>query len=101
MPNGVIVGYQVSYFPTANSSAVTTLNTGSSALEFDLTSLTAFTNYSISVAGITVALGTASDTITVVTSEGSKFVAVNFGLQSHPLPTSAIYCSSVSAIFAL
>ena len=80
MPNGIIRDYQVSYFPTANSSAVPTVNTGSSALEFNITSLSAFTNYTISVTAFTIVMGSESDPITVVTSEGSKFVTMYFSV---------------------
>ena len=72
MPNGVIRDYQITYFPTADSADVTATNIGSSALEFNITGLTAFTNYSVSVSAITVAVGDPSDSIIVLTNEDSK-----------------------------
>ena len=73
MPNGVIRDYQITYFPTADSADVTATNIGSSALEFNITGLTAFTNYSLSVSAITVAVGDPSDIVIVRTNESSKF----------------------------
>ena len=73
LPNGIIRDYQITYFPSANSSDVTTVNTGSSSLEYNITGLIAFTNYSIAVSAITVELGEMSITITLRTNESGKF----------------------------
>ncbi len=73
IPNGIIRDYQVTYFPTADSSTVTTLNISSAALEFNITGLTAFTNYTISVTAITIELGDTSGEVFALTLESSKF----------------------------
>ena len=73
MENGVIRDYQITYFPTDDSTATTFMNISSSALEFNITGLMAFTNYSISVSAITVGIGDPSVVIIVMTNESSKF----------------------------
>lgn len=73
MPNGIIRDYQITYFPTANASSSTVLNTSSDGLEFNITDLEAFTNYSISILAITVASGEPSDVMIVLTNENSKY----------------------------
>ena len=72
-PNGLIRDYQITYFRTVNSSDVTVVNTSSSALEFNLTGLRAFTNYSISISAITIRIGESSNLVVVRTNESSKF----------------------------
>ncbi len=71
MPNGIIRDYQITYFPTADSSSVTAINTSGPILEFNITDLTAFTEYSVSISAITVAVGNTS-TVLVTTNEDSK-----------------------------
>ncbi len=81
-PNGIIRDYQITYFPANNISDITTLKTGNSALEFEITGLTAFKNYSISIQAITVELGESSFDITVRTNEGCKLTQL-FNLTRH------------------
>ncbi len=76
-PNGIIRDYQITIFPTGDIADVTTVNTGSSALEFNITGLAAFTNYSVSISAITVERGESSHSIVVRTNEGSKFSLAN------------------------
>ena len=73
-PNGIIRDYQITIFPIADISDVTTVSTRGSTLEFSITGLTAFTNYSISILAITVAHGESSDSIIVRTNEGSELL---------------------------
>lgn len=73
MPNGMIRNYQITYFPTEDTIAMTTVHTGSSALEFDITGLTAFTEYSVSILAVTVTTGESSAAIVIRTNEDSKF----------------------------
>ena len=69
MPNGVIRGYQVTYYQTdLGTDNSTVLNTSSSDLEFSITELQPFTNYFVSVAAITIAAGPASGVVAVQTN---------------------------------
>jgi len=72
MPNGIIRGYRITFFPTENASAVIAVNVSDSPLQYTITDLEAFTNYSITVAAFTVLIGTESATVTVLTEESSK-----------------------------
>ena len=72
MSNGIIRGYQIAYFPTGNNETRSIFNASSSVLEFNITGLTAFTTYLVSVSAITIAIGNAGSVI-VRTEEDSKF----------------------------
>ena len=73
MENGVIRGYQVTYYQTdLGTDNSTVLNTNSSDLEFSITGLQPFTNYSVSVAAITIAAGPASGVVEVRTNENGE-----------------------------
>jgi len=72
VPNGIIRGYRIRFFPTADVSVVMAVNVSASALQYTITNLEAFTNYSITVAAFTVLIGTESDTVTTLTEESSK-----------------------------
>ncbi len=72
MPNGIIIDYQIIYYQTdLNRDSNTTMST--SALEYEITGLTAFTNYSIFLTARTVEIGSESSVITIRTAENSKF----------------------------
>jgi len=71
MPNGIIRGYRITFFPTANFSAMVAVNVSDSPLQYTITDLEAFTNYSITVAAFTVLIGPESDILTVLTEESS------------------------------
>ena len=72
MPNGIIRGYRITFFPTANFSAMVAVNVSDSSLQHTITDLEAFTNYSITVAAFTVLIGPESATVTALTEESSK-----------------------------
>ena len=73
MENGVIRGYQVIYYQTdLGTDSSTVLNTISSDLEFDITGLQPFTDYSVFVAAITITAGPASDVVEVQTNESGE-----------------------------
>ena len=72
MPNGIIRNYQITYFITQSGrESSSTVNT--SLLEFRISSLEPFTNYSIVIAAMTISIGIESAVVTVVTNESSKY----------------------------
>ena len=72
MPNGVIRGYQVTYYQTDLGTDTSTNTTSSSDLEFSITGLQPFTYYSVSVAAITIAAGPTSGVVEVQTNESGE-----------------------------
>ena len=70
MPNGIITHYEVNY--TRNGAALQMVNTSGSATMIQLSGLEKFANYTITVRGFTVAMGEASDPVSVRTNEDSK-----------------------------
>lgn len=72
MPNGPIRVYLISYFPIHNASDFTRESVAPPTMQYHITGLTAFTNYSISVAAYTNAEGDSSPSVVVITQEGSK-----------------------------
>ena len=73
MENGVIRRYQVTYYQTdLGTDSSTVLNTNSSDLEFNITGLQPFTDYSVSVAAITIAAGPTSGVVAVQTNESGE-----------------------------
>lgn len=69
--NGIIRNYQITYFPTNNASDVSEEYTGGESFEFTITGLRAYTNYSVSIAAITITVGNAG-MIVQLTNESSK-----------------------------
>ena len=72
-PNGIISHYIVTSFPTLSGRGnASTFN--ASALQFNISDLTPFTNYTIFVAAVTVDVGNESDLATVVTDEAGMYI---------------------------
>jgi hypothetical protein len=73
MPNGIIQNYSVTYYlSNLGPDSATVLNTGSLGTEFNISGLLPFTNYSVSVAAITIAVGEGSGVVTVRTNQSSE-----------------------------
>lgn len=85
MPNGVIRGYQITYYLTdLGPSNSTVLSTNSSELEFTISDgLLPFANYSVSVSAVTIAAGDRSQVVTVQTNESSELNQCSSQLPKH------------------
>ena len=74
-PNGIIRGYQITYYKTAtvgNPLAVMTQDVAGNEPSYELTGLEIYTTYSISIQGRTILLGEASTTVNATTEEDGK-----------------------------
>jgi hypothetical protein len=73
MPNGIITRYEVTYTRNDVMDAAMQQMNVMSGTTVQLLGLDIFANYTISVRGFTVALGEASDPVTVRTNEDGEF----------------------------
>ena len=82
MPNGIITRYEVTYIRNDVVGAMEQTNTTSdSTTMIQLLGLDIFANYTITVRGVTVAVGGASDPVTARTNEDGEFI---IGKRSEP-----------------
>ena len=70
--NGNIVGYNVTYQRTDDSDSMTTITTGDQSII--ISGLRPFTNYSVTVAAVTVGAGPFSEPTVIMTDSDSEFV---------------------------